>query len=177
MRAFLALLPEPDTALAIDRWRSLCWRELPGAVPVQNLHVTLAFLGEIDAVQQDRLVEVLDAVQSEPFSLAFGSVGYQLDQRMLWLEPAPASTGRAALDSLVSALRTACARAGIAVDKGRYRPHMTLARRLATPAPSPLVDPSAVLVADSFHLMASRLKPGGPIYQIERSWRLGSDPA
>ncbi|MEM9605241.1 MAG: 2'-5' RNA ligase family protein, partial [Pseudomonadota bacterium] len=87
MRAFLALLPDADTALDIDRWRALCWRNLPGAVAVQNLHVTLVFLGDIDEDQQARLATQLDAVVAAPISLRLSSVGYQVDQRMLWLEP------------------------------------------------------------------------------------------
>ncbi|MEM7378405.1 MAG: RNA 2',3'-cyclic phosphodiesterase [Pseudomonadota bacterium] len=174
MRAFLALLPDADTALDIDRWRTLCWRDLPGAVAVQNLHVTLAFLGDIDEDQQARLAASLDAVVGLPISLHLSAVGYQIDQRMLWLEPPADDAGRPALDTLVESLRHACARAGIAVDKGRYRPHLTLARRLATPAPSPFVDPDVRLRADTISLMSSRLTPAGPVYRVVREWPLGS---
>lgn len=173
MRAFLALLPDPDTAIKIDWWRSQCWRDVPGAVAVQNLHITLAFLGDIDASQQRRLQSLLDGVVRPAFSIELATVGYQLDQRMLWLEPGAHAECRRALDELVVALRQTCARAGIGVDKGRYRPHMTLARRLATPAPSPLFAPNVVIEADRFHLVASRRNPDGPVYQIVQSWQLG----
>lgn len=173
MRAFLALWPDPDTALAIERWRSLCWRAQPGAVPVQSLHLTLAFLGDVNAGQLTRLAERLDHVAVGAIDLPLNRVGYQVDQSMLWLEPAPDDVDRlAALHTLVDALRNACGHAGIAVRKGRYRPHVTLARRVDAPASAPLLDPAFTLSADAFALVASERQPTGPRYRTERTWDL-----
>ena len=171
MRAFLALWPDSETALAIDRWRSLCWRNLPGAVPVQNLHLTLAFLGDIERAQVERLTEALDRISAERIEVPLCRVGYQVDQNMLWLEPGPELAEQAApLHRLVDAARHASGKAGIAVRKGLFRPHVTLARRVEVTASSPLMEPSFSLVAEDFHLVSSERRPGGPHYRIVRSW-------
>lgn len=171
MRAFLALLPDTETALAIDHWRNLCWRNMPGVVPVQNLHITLVFLGDIDSTQQQALESILDGVEMPPIELSLSSLGFHLDRNMLWLEPGSESDDdRSVLIGVVDSLRRAAARAGIAVDKGRYRPHMTLARRVMTPPPSPLLDADVVFRAEAMHLVQSRLQPDGPLYSVVRSW-------
>ncbi len=57
MRAFLTLIPDPEMAMAIDRWAEQCWPAIRRRVPVQNLHATLTFLGEIDRNTELALVD------------------------------------------------------------------------------------------------------------------------
>jgi 2'-5' RNA ligase len=126
-RLFLALWPDATIRAALGRCRD-AWRWDAGARPEpdERLHLTLHFLG---AVPQRKLPDLLQGLQvrSDRFSMA-------LDSPVRWpsgvavLQP---SAMPAALLQLHADLGNRLELLGIQVDSRPFRPHVTLARKVA----------------------------------------------
>lgn len=123
MRLFAAI-EIPDDILAR---LALLQNGVPEArwVPVENIHLTLAFFGELDPHQADDLDGLLSGVAARPFDLHLQSVGlFGSPPRVLW-----AGISRSeALMTLAEKVMTAAERAGIEIDRRKFAPHVTLAR-------------------------------------------------
>ena len=103
----------------------------------ENLHLTLAFLGECDARQSAAIRAAMDQVTFAPFEVAIERIGrYRRDDGDLWW--AGVREDRQLLDMqqlLADKLRAR----GFAVEKRKYSPHITLGRRVsASAAPQPV---------------------------------------
>ncbi len=89
--------------------------------PRENLHLTLAFIGEYNDTEQ--VLEVMRGISFEPFELRLEGMGCFGDLWWAGLEP---SVG---LQGYVRQLRHALAEAGIPFDRKRFSPHITMLRR------------------------------------------------
>ena len=172
MRAFLALPPERGSALAIDAWRTRAWPGIGRAVPVQNLHLTLCFLGEQPRARIDALCRLLDDAGGRALSggrrdMLLDRAGWRPDSAVAWLE-ADAPPG--SLAGLAKSMRTAAGRAGIRTDKRPFRPHVTVARGVDVPPPPPAESPSIELRFGPVTLMESRPGRDGVRYVELASW-------
>jgi 2'-5' RNA ligase len=150
-------------------------RATMGAVPGarwlsdDQLHLTLAFLGEVDARDGDALVDRLEAVRCAPIALGIDGVGH-FERKgapvALWARVVPDE----ALARLQKRVALACRRAGIAPDARKFLPHVTLARlgRSAGPIGRWLVEHDSFGAgpwqAGEFVLYESHLRPEGPLY-------------
>lgn len=196
MRAFIAVIPpqevidqlttflEPrrDALAPRGRWR---WTR------PEHLHLTLAFLPELDEWREETLVEegMRWAGRTVPLTLRLAGAGAFPDPgaaRVLWAAVQEAGgvqesgvvqdpplvhepTGRSSLAAWAQALRAAGSRAGGRVDGTRFSPHVTLARSVGRPGPSghllQALDTltSSPWSADAVHLVRSHLGqgPGG----------------
>ena len=88
---------------------------------IENLHLTLAFIGEYS--DPDFVLEVIRSVPFAPFPLrieGFGSFG-----DLYWC----GIGGNDSLLSYVKRLRRALAESGIPFDRKKFSPHITLIRR------------------------------------------------
>jgi 2'-5' RNA ligase len=133
---------------AIERLR----QGVPAArwVDPAGLHLTLAFLGELDDA---RLAEVAPAVaeaaaDAEPFALTIGGLGTFGAPRVPRVVWAGVGGALRPLGELHQRLRTALVRRGFAVEARPYSPHLTLAR-VAAPLPPEQLNRLAELVADA----------------------------
>lgn len=74
MRCFVALLPSRSLADRIAAWGGGAFAALPWAraLPAESLHVTLAFLGELDPGDVERAGEIVTAVDPQPVLLRLG---------------------------------------------------------------------------------------------------------
>lgn len=169
MRLFLALTPDARAALAIDHWRALHWPAQGREVPIQNLHVTLCFLGEVDERRAERLVLALDEFVERPRRLEvdFDEPGYHPASAVTLLTP---SAPPDALMTLGKRMRSLANRAGIRVDKRPFKPHVTLARRVDNPPPPPLSAPDICLQFDRIDLVESIRERAGVRYRECASW-------
>ena len=100
---------------------------------VEQLHVTLAFLAEVQEHRLDDLLERLTraATRRTPFDVAIaggGAFPNPARARVLWTGLDLDDHGRTELDRLATGCRAAANRAGVPVDGQRFRPHVTLAR-------------------------------------------------
>jgi len=96
-------------------------------VDIENLHLTLRFIGETPEDRAEEIAGALDSVRGDAFELALTGVGHFESRklvRVLWagVEPHPA------LMALQERIETALMRAGCAPEGRRFTPHVTLAR-------------------------------------------------
>ena len=201
MRAFIAVLPPEEVidelicfleprrdALALRQdalaphgpWR---WTR------PEHLHLTLAFLPELDEWREEALIEegMPWAGRRVPLTLRLAGAGAFPDPgaaRVLWaaVQELDAVGEGASLAGWAKGLRAIASRAGARVGGTRFRPHVTLARAVSRPRPAGHLLQSLDTVttstwsAQAVHLMRSYLGqgPGGtPRYEVRHSWELG----
>lgn len=124
MRCFVAI-PLPDDVL--DKLGGLQAIIPVGRItPRENLHLTLAFLGETSEQSARAAHQALAELRDEPFSVEISGVDLFGGRRPQILFAAIRGSGplQALHRKTVQALRSA----GIPMRRERYRPHVTLAR-------------------------------------------------
>ena len=170
-RLFVGLeLPENTRAAlhAIDpRVKGLRW------LPVQQFHLTMSFLGDVDAAREERLRDTLARVQVPPFFLPIAGVGAFGGDRpsVVW---AGVGKGHPHLFALHHHLQDAVLHAGLEADLKPFHPHITLgrARGVSRAALKPFLRRYAETEFDQwkvtgFALFSSRLSADGSIYTVE----------
>ena len=176
IRLFAAIaVPDDIGALLLRRQHGL-----PGARwrPLESLHITLRFFGDV----QERVAEDLDLelsrVTSAPFGLTLDSVGAfgeGPDIHAVWAGVAES----APLRTLAGRCETAARRAKMSADSRAYRPHVTLAY-LRRPDPADVATwieansllQSPAFAVDRFGLYSTHQTGEGTRYVLERDYRL-----
>ena len=174
-RLFTALEIPRDAALSLSLLRG----GLPGArwIDVENYHITLHFIGDVEGHVADDIADALDRVRRPSFTLTLAGVGAfgQKKPHSVWAGAA-ASPDLAALQAEIDRI---CQRLGLRADPRKFMPHVTLARlRNSNPA-----DVARYLSARGnfaalpfkvgrFVLMSSRDSVGGGPYVVEEAWPL-----
>ncbi len=164
-RLFFALWPDDQTRLELVRLcRSI---ETKGFRPVQpqKVHVTLVFLGNVDAASELLVNNSVADVTAKPFVLTFDQLSYWRRPRVLCLT---CSQTPDEAKALVAALNTKVAGCGLQADTRPYKPHITLARH-ARYLPDISFKP-IIYRADSFCLVESCSEPGGANYRVKQRW-------
>ena len=179
LRTFIAL-PIDD---ALRRRLVAVQEELGGTgaevkwVEPENLHVTLLFLGEVDALE---VVEICRSVRgvagpTEPFALSVAGLGAFPNPRRprtLWVG---VEEGHDELVALHHALEEALLKLGAYRREERaYTPHVTLGRVTGDDFPPPLLGrlkresdwQGGTLMVREVHVMSSELTPEGPRYNV-----------
>lgn len=90
-------------------------------VPVENLHLTLAFIGEYS--DPDRVLEVMAETPFKEISLGIDGAGRFRD--LLWV----GIRDNQELKKYVQRLRHGLSEAGIPFDRKRFSPHVTIVRK------------------------------------------------
>ena len=180
-RLFVALrLPGPlsqavrelQTGLRNARW-----------LKEDGLHLTLAFIGEIDRSAQDRIETALDTVAVPLLRMELHGLGCfppRGDPRVLWIGASPKS----GLISLAQAVRCALGSTGFTQERRKFMPHTTFARFRHPPPRAELerylganaLFRTSKADAASFHLFSSELRHSGAQYTIEATFPLRSAP-
>ncbi|MDO2949661.1 RNA 2',3'-cyclic phosphodiesterase [Aeromonas simiae] len=165
-RLFFAL-PVSLLADPIVAWRAA--RPWPGEpVPATNLHLTLAFLGEVTAQQRTQLEAIAARLHCPPLTIPLDSCGWFGRAKAAWIGP---ERWPNELSVLVRELQRHCTRLGLGNGELHYRPHITLSRKAAA-APEPAPAPDFVLHADSFCLYQSVSSEEGVRYEPLACWPL-----
>lgn len=169
MRLFLALKLPPRQARAVAALRQdrSGWRW----VEEENLHLTLAFLGEVTMQQAEELDQILQARTIRPPEVTLAGIGHfgSRRPRAVWVGAGP----EAPLSDLSVGMTRAARRAGIAVERRRFVPHVTIARLGATADPGEVAAFAEArgrfslppFTPASVTLFRSHLRPEGPIYE------------
>ena len=125
-RVFFALWPDDATRSAL-RFATQRAVQACGGRPIakDNLHLTVAFLGELTA-EGLGLARSVPPFQVGEFELTLDALGVWPESKILWLAPlAPPP----ALGELEARLWDELAERGFRAAERVYRPHVTLARR------------------------------------------------
>ena len=180
-RLFVALqLPEPlaqavrelQSGLRNARW-----------LTENGLHLTLAFIGEVDGSAQHRIDTVLGSVTAPALQMELHGLGWFPPRgapRVLWTGASP----KTEIVPLAQAVRRALGRAGLTPERRRFMPHVTIARFRHPPPGAELARylgarslfRSSRADVASFHLFSSILRSSGARYTIETTFPLAGAP-
>ncbi|RUU56732.1 RNA 2',3'-cyclic phosphodiesterase [Mesorhizobium sp. M2C.T.Ca.TU.002.02.1.1] len=174
-RLFTALEIPRDAALSLSLLRG----GLPGArwIDVENYHLTLRFIGDVEGHVADEIANALDRVDRPAFQMTLSGVGAFGGKKphAVWAGVSPSPD----LTALQGEIDRICQRLGLPADPRKFSPHVTLARlRNASP-----LDVAQYLSARGnfaalpfrvgrFVLMSSRDSVGGGPYIVEEAWPL-----
>lgn len=163
-RLFLALWPPPALQADFARHAALwSWPQPARRTPVERLHLTLHFLGDVAPAALPSLRQALQ-VPWAGCTLAF-------DGAAVWPGGiAVLEAGRVppALLALHEALGEALRSCGLPVEGRRFRPHVTLARRAQGAQPPPSFEPLGWQASAPYLLVRSL--PGGRGYAPVRQF-------
>lgn len=149
---------------------------LPGArwLDPDDLHLTLSFMGDIDGALSDAVIEELANVQSDPFEIVLdglGAFGGDRPRTLIFKVNADAR-----LINVHKQQEHALRRAGIALEKRKFTPHVTLAR-LRDVSPQALahyiamnLPPIIRFRTERLVLFSGRPKVGGGPYVVEAAY-------
>jgi 2'-5' RNA ligase len=169
-RLFFALWPDEERRLGLQRVVSGLPRRHGREPHPEDLHLTLAFLGEVVPDRRACAERAADGVHARSFSLIFDQVGYWPRPRILWCG---ASDRPEPLLGLLADLNRGLVGCGFEPDRRPFAPHVTLARK-APPIDPRALDPPLVWPVSAFVLAGSRLGER-PSYRVLRQWGLSHD--
>jgi 2'-5' RNA ligase len=165
-RLFFAIWPELAAARELAQvGESLA--ELAGGKPqpVEKIHMTLAFLGALDAEKSAAAFAAAARIRSAEVRMTVDRVGSFRRSKVGWAAPAQEVESLAQLQStLASELR----QRGFTLEDRAFTPHITLVRKLAHPVPR------APMPAIEWRSRALTLveTTGDGRYEIRESWEL-----
>ena len=179
LRVFIAVeIPLPIRQTIFSQTESLraALGQLVRWVPIENMHLTLKFIGDVSPANVELLSQMLiaETTTCPPFSMQLGGLGSfptPRRARVIWIGiQAPA-----ALDSLQRGIEFAAARLGYEPETRPFSPHLTIGRVRQQVSASDQQQVRAALertqVGDlgaaeisAVHLFKSDLKPTGSIY-------------
>jgi 2'-5' RNA ligase len=139
----------------------------------ENIHLTLAFLGSVDAAFRECAERAAAAIRAASFTLTLEQLGYWPKAGILW---AGSRQTPPLLLQLVGQLNAGLAACGYEAEQRPYAAHLTLARKARLRQVIPAMA-SRAWVISRFHLAQSHTHADGARYEILRSWALSSPVA
>ena len=136
-RLFFAIEIPAKIQKQLVQWRADHFPADAGVpVAAANMHMTLAFLGEVSAEKQRALATLAGRIQKPGFTLHLDDAGQWLRSRVVWLGTRQPPRG---VLQLANMLRAQAARSGCYQSPQPFHPHITLLRdaRHAVPIPPP----------------------------------------
>jgi RNA 2',3'-cyclic 3'-phosphodiesterase len=165
-RLFFALWPDEATRQQCSAVVEKLTGEGLRPVAAKNLHVTLLFLGNVDAEQRAGITVAADALSVPPvMELTYDRLSY-------WKKPAIYCLTARRFDSEIAVLAERLAaiavQYGVAVDERPFKPHITLVRKARAPAE---IEFQPILWrADAFCLVESCSDKDGVEYRVIKRW-------
>ena len=167
-RLFFAVWPDAAAAQALAAL-SRQVAELSGGrpPPPEKLHLTLAFVGQVEAGRLDALAGCA-RLRAGRLRLDFDRVGSFRRARVAW---AGCSLPAPELLDLQQQLAGRLLAGGFPLEEREFTPHVTLARRIERPVPPARIEP-VTWNADAFTLVRSETGTGR--YTVLERWPLGA---
>lgn len=168
MRLFYALWPDDATRTKLMQLQASMHGRM---TRYENLHITLAFLGQQPAGSLPALKEVLARLPRTAMTLTIDRLGYFTKNRIAWvgMHDAPAD-----LFTVQRTLAQALAQQNVSFDnRPDFKPHITLVRD-AAPPPDIVFTP-ITWRANQAVLVQSLTQPNGSGYRVLASRSLDED--
>lgn len=149
-------------------------------VKEDNLHITLAFIGDVKESNISHLREDLDKINFNSLNLTFGEIKYIPNRRkakLIWVEGESNQLGD--LKKKIDERLKKSEAINYSPEDREFIPHITLGRvksfqfKKIPLEEIPLLEDEFVNISfkvDSFELMESKLKKRGPTYKIIESY-------
>ena len=176
-------MPRLFTALEIPRNAAMSLSLLRGGLPgarwidVENYHITLRFIGDIDGRTADEVVDRLDRIDRPEFQLnltGMGSFGSK-KPHSIWAGVSPSPE----MHALQAEIERICQRIGLPPDPRKFMPHVTLARLRSSRLDDVVHYLSgrgnfrtSPFTVGRFVLMSSKESVGGGPYIVEEAFPL-----
>jgi 2'-5' RNA ligase len=154
---------------------------LPDAkwVDIQQLHLTLRFIGEVDERLYNAIKTCLAEISESPFSLTLQGVGCfppKRPPRVLWVG---IESNETLLGLAEKTERVLVEKTGVEPEKRKFSPHITIAR-FREPSPAKVADylsrnssfRTETFRVDAFHLYSSTITSTGAQHRREASYVL-----
>ena len=170
---FFALWPDADARVSLAALaRDVAARTKGRPPPAANLHVTLAFIGEVPSERIGALCAIGASVAASatPFVLTLDCAGTFRGTGIAW---AGTSSLPPPLGELARNLTDALAAQDFAVERRAFSAHVTLARRCKAPGLASVAAPISWTVT-RLALDASEQGSGAPRYRELATWALGA---
>lgn len=167
-RLFFALWPDDDTRKQLQAVMQSIPPNIGRAVPLENLHITLAFLGQVNEEITKGLEAAANRIRTQKFELKLDTIGCWRKSGILWLAPAviPEKLGL-----LVSRVNEVSAASGIILDGRPFKPHIALARK-AKALIQQGQNPCVSWQIRDFALVESITHHTGAQYKVRRNYSL-----
>ena len=176
-RLFFALWPNATSQSALAHaTRAIVSSSDGRAVPTQNFHLTLVFLGSVHESRIGELAPIAASVAAV-FASGHQPVAIELDRIEHWRKPeiicATPSADRPGVAMLSDALKRALIEQGFVSPDSvpEFRAHVTLARKVRTPVRAMPIAPQLWSLS-KFVLVESRRQSQGSVYSTLASFPL-----
>lgn len=170
-RLFFAIELPPTIQRQIVRWRANHFPQEAGRpVAAANLHITLAFLGDVSTEKQRALASMAGRISQPGFTLHLDDAGQWLRSRVVWLGIRQPPRG---LLQLANMLRAQAARSGCYQSPQPFHPHITLLRDASHAVAIPPPGFHWSFPVDTFALYESVFAQGRTRYTPVQRWTLG----
>jgi 2'-5' RNA ligase len=170
-RVFFAVWPDASVRATLASLARDCAAQAGGRPAVSsNLHLTLAFVGEVatSRVATLRAIGLAASSAAAPFTLTLDRVGAFRSAGIVWVG---AATLPPELERIVRELNGELSNAGFPTERRAFQPHVTLARRCRKAANPELAAPIPWRV-ESVALNVSESLRGGVSYRALAEWPL-----
>jgi 2'-5' RNA ligase len=169
LRVFFALWPDRNTRSELHACGlALCARHGGRAVVRDNLHLTLAFVGEQPLQRVDELLRLAARIKGRAFTLTLNRAGCWQTPRILWCAPDIVPPALAALNAELGAALQA---RDFRIESRPYLPHVTLVRKVHA-ATAVTLPKSLHWQVQSFGLAVSEPRAQGVHYRLIGQWPL-----
>ena len=167
-RLFFALWPDDEIRAQLASVVSAMPHRLGKPVANRNLHITLVFLGLVDADMTACFHNQALNIIGKPFRITLSELGYFRRSRVLWLGSEQCPEPLLALVQILNGKLKSC---GFRPETRPFSPHITLFRK-AHPLRGGLSDIKIEWQVDSFYLVESQTRPEGAQYHLVQEYPL-----
>lgn len=170
-RLFFAAWPAAELQEKLGSLAQELKRECGGrATAASNIHLTLAFLGDVERSRVARFESIAASIKARRFDLLVEHVEYWQHNRIVW---GGVNESPDALHALVNDLGSALAPEGFRPERRPYVPHITLLRNARRAPLASAIAPVGWPVS-RLALVESARSESGRAYEVLREWPLGS---
>ena len=169
-RLFFALALPDALQQRIVQWRADNFPPETGRpIAAANLHLTLAFLGEVSHAKAQMLQQQSGRISQQGFNVTLDDIGHWPGSGVVWLGCKNPPRG---LLQLAQLLRSQAARSGCYQTPQPFHPHVSLFRGAIRPVAIPARTTNENFRVNHFSLYESVYARGRTRYNMVHSWPL-----